>query len=287
MLPARMATEGLTLILGVPRPPPRPRRAGHFPVANVCRITTGFRDNFRDGSMLLGYARVSTDDQDLALQRRALREAGCRRLYEEKLSGVQRNRPELARLLDQVRDDDVLVVTRLDRLARSTRDLLDVAEQLRDAGAGLRSLAEPWADTTGPAGRMVLTVFAGIAEFERALILGRTSAGRVAAQQKGVRFGRPPALAPDQVALGRKLVDEGKPVREVVQHVQGRGVHRAQLHPVAYLARPGRNQCRSKWLPLGHPAALSGPVADPVRTPCGRAIQFWHIGLCVSGGGVT
>jgi len=100
----------------------------------------------------------------------------------------------------------LLVVTRLDRLARSTRDLLDVAERLRDAGAGLRSLAEPWADTTSPAGRMVLTVFAGIAEFERALILSRTSAGRAAAQQNGVRFGRPPALAPDQVALGRKLV---------------------------------------------------------------------------------
>ena len=141
--------------------------------------------------MLLGYARVSTDDQDLALQRRALREAGCRRLYEEKLSGAQRNRPELARLLDQVRDDDVLVVTRLDRLARSTRDLLDVAERLRDADVGLRSLAEPWADTSSPAGCMVLTVFAGIAEFERTLILGRTSAGRIAAQQKGVRFGRP------------------------------------------------------------------------------------------------
>ena len=100
--------------------------------------------------MLLGYARVSTDDQDLALQRRALRDAGCRRLFEEKLSGAQRNRPALARLLDQVRDDDVLVVTRLDRLARSTRDLLDVAERLRDADAGLRSLAEPWADTTRP-----------------------------------------------------------------------------------------------------------------------------------------
>ncbi len=121
--------------------------------------------------MLLGYARVSTDDQDLALQRRALREAGCRRLFEEKLSGAQRNRPELARLLDQVRDDDVLVVTRLDRLTRSTRDLLDVAERLRDAGAGLRSLAEPWADTTSPAGRMVLTVFTGIADYaERAVM---------------------------------------------------------------------------------------------------------------------
>jgi len=177
--------------------------------------------------MLLGYASVSTDDQDLALQRRALRSAGCRRLYEEKLSGAQRNRPEVARLLDQVREDDVLVVTRLDRLARSTRDLLDMAERLREAGAGLRSLAEPWADTTSPAGRMVLTVFSGIAEFERALILGRTSAGRVAAQAKGVRFGRPPVLAPDQVALGRRLVEEGQPVREVARLLK---VHRATLY---------------------------------------------------------
>lgn len=177
--------------------------------------------------MLLGYARVSTDEQDLSLQRRALREAGCRRLYEEKLSGAQRNRPELARLLDQVREGDVVVITRPDRLARSTRDLLDVAERLRDADAGLRSLAEPWADTTSPAGRMVLTVFAGIAEFERALIIGRTSAGRAAAKEKGIRFGRPPVLAADQVALGRRLVEEGRPVREVAQLLT---VHRATLY---------------------------------------------------------
>ena len=100
--------------------------------------------------MLLGYACVSTDGQDLALKHRALREVGCRRLYEEKLSGAQRNRPELARLLDQVRDDDVLVVTRLDRLARSTRDLLDVVERLRDAVARgeLRPLRDPAAQGT-------------------------------------------------------------------------------------------------------------------------------------------
>lgn len=102
-----------------------------------------------------------------------------------------------------------------------------MAERLRDSDAGLRSLAEPWADTTSAAGRMVLTVFAGIAEFERALILGRTSAGRVAAQEKGVRFGRPPVLAPDQVALGRRLVEEGNPVREVAQLLK---VHRATLY---------------------------------------------------------
>jgi len=112
-----------------------------------------------------------------------------------------------------MREGDVVVVTRLDRLARSTRDLLDIAERLRDVDAGLRSLAEPWADTTSPAGRMVLTVFAGIAEFERALILGRISAGREAAKQRGVRFGRPPALTPDQVVLGRRLVEEGTSVR--------------------------------------------------------------------------
>jgi len=127
--------------------------------------------------MLIGYARVSTDDQDLRVQRTALTDAGCRRIFEEKISGARRDRPELTRLLDHVREDDVLVVTRLDRLARSTRNLLDIAERLKELGAGLRSLAEPWADTTSAAGRMVLTVFAGIAEFERDLIHQRTSSG--------------------------------------------------------------------------------------------------------------
>ena len=105
--------------------------------------------------MLIGYARVSTDDQDLRLQRAALKEAGCKRTFEEKVSGAKRDRPELAKMIEQLRDDDTVVVTRLDRLARSTRDLLDIAEKLKEVGAGLRSLAEPWADTTSPAGRMV------------------------------------------------------------------------------------------------------------------------------------
>jgi len=165
--------------------------------------------------MLLGYARVSTDDQNLEPQRTALRAAGCRQLYVEKASGAKRDRPELNRLLGQLRDNDVLVITRLDRLARSTRDLLDLAEQIQNAKAGLRSLAEPWADTTSPAGGMVLTVFAGIAEFERALIHQRTSTGRVAARQRGVRFGRTPKLGPEQLAFARRLVDAGRPVREV------------------------------------------------------------------------
>jgi len=100
----------------------------------------------------------------------------------------------------------VIVVICFNGLARLTRDLLDIAERLRDVDAGMHNLAEPWADTTSPAGRVVLTVFAGIAEFERKLILGRTSAGREAAKQRGVRFERPLALTLDQVALGRRLL---------------------------------------------------------------------------------
>ena len=167
--------------------------------------------------MLIGYARVSTGDQNLELQRVALGEAGCARIYEEKLSGANRNRPELVRLLDHLRGGDVVIVYRLDRLARSTRDLLEIAEQLKEADAGLRSLSEPWADTTSPAGRMVLTVFAGIAEFERALIHERTGAGRAAARARGVRFGRPPKLTAEQLVVARRLIDEGTAVREAAR----------------------------------------------------------------------
>lgn len=117
--------------------------------------------------MLIGYAGVSTNDQDFSQQRAALTAAGCIRLYEEKVSGAKRDRPELGRMLDHLRETDMVVITRLDRLARSTKNLLDLAEQLNEGKAGLRSLAEPWADMTSSAGPMVLTVFGGIAEFER------------------------------------------------------------------------------------------------------------------------
>ncbi|MFV0645875.1 MAG: recombinase family protein [Sphingomonadaceae bacterium] len=177
--------------------------------------------------MLIGYARVSTDDQDLQLQRGELREARCERIFEEKQSGARRDRPELARLMEHLRTGDVLVVTRLDRLARSTRDLLDIAQQLTDAKAGLRSIAEPWADTTSPAGRMVLTVFAGIAEFERELIHQRTSSGREAAKTRGVKFGRPSKLNAEQIALGKRLIEEGQSVREVAKMLN---CHHATLY---------------------------------------------------------
>ena len=177
--------------------------------------------------MLVGYARVSTEDQGLTGQHSALKDIGCKRIYEEKVSGARRSRPELARMLDQLHAGDVVVVSRLDRLARSTRDLLEIAEQLKEAGAGLRSLREPWADTTSPAGRMVLTVFAGIAEFERELIRERTRVGRMAAKTRDMRFGRPPKLTADQIALARRLVSEGTSVPEASKLLN---VYRATLY---------------------------------------------------------
>ena len=114
-------------------------------------------------------------------------------LFEEKTSGARKKRPQLERLLTELRVDDVFV-TRLDPLARSTSELLRIAETIEEKNTGLQSIAEPWADTTTTAGRMVLTVFAGIAEFERSLIATRTEEGRRAAQARGVPFGRPPKL---------------------------------------------------------------------------------------------
>ncbi|MQT77937.1 recombinase family protein [Pseudomonas helleri] len=182
----------------------------------------------------IGYARVSTQGQDLEQQRIALGQNGCQRIFEEKVSGAKRDRPELSRLLDHLRPGDVLTVTRLDRLARSTSDLLHIAERINDSGAGLRSLAEPWADTTSPAGRMVLTIFAGIADFERSLIGERTSVGRAAALARGVRFGPRPALSAEQIVHARRLIEEeGRPVTEAARILN---VHRATLYRA--LARP-------------------------------------------------
>ncbi|QPQ89161.1 recombinase family protein (plasmid) [Burkholderia gladioli] len=179
------------------------------------------------GAFLIGYARVSTRDQDLTNQEAQLRAAGCGRVFAEKITGARRDRQQLDRLLDHLRAGDVVVVTRLDRLARSIRDLLDIVERIRDAGAGLRSLAEPWADTTTPAGRMVLTVFGGMAEFERSLIVERTSSGRAAAKARGTKFGRKPTLTPAQLNHAYRLVDEGNMGMQEIADLLG--IHRSTL----------------------------------------------------------
>jgi DNA invertase Pin-like site-specific DNA recombinase len=176
----------------------------------------------------IGYARVSTDDQDLTNQRAELHAAGCARIFAEKITGTQRDRPELARLLDHLRAGDVVTVTRLDRLARNTRDLLEIAERIQTMGAGLRSLAEPWADTSSPAGKMILTIMAGIAEFERSLIIERTRNGREAAKARGVKFGPRPTLTPAQIEHGRSLIDQsGLTVKAAAELL---GVHRSTLY---------------------------------------------------------
>lgn len=145
-----------------------------------------------------GYARVSTDSQTLAAQDATLRAAGVAKTYSEKISGAVSDRPELAKLLKRLEPGDVLVVTRLDRLARSTRDLLNILDIVSKAGAGFRSLADAWADTTTPHGRLMLTVLGGLAEFERELIRAHTGEGRKRAQARGVKFGRPRKLTPHQ-----------------------------------------------------------------------------------------
>src|SRR3954462_2586951 len=158
--------------------------------------------------MLIGYARVSTKDQETATQVAALKAAGCEPIYREKASGGRWDRPELHRLLDHLRKGDVLVVWKLDRLSRSLRDVLTLMEQLREAGAGFRSLTEA-IDTTTPAGRMMMQMVGAFAEFERAMLRERTKAGLDAARQDGRIGGRRPKLSPQQQAEIRKIVAKG------------------------------------------------------------------------------
>jgi DNA invertase Pin-like site-specific DNA recombinase len=147
---------------------------------------------------LYGYARVSTREQDLSAQDAELMAAGCAKVYREKVSGAKTDRPELAKLIRRLEPGDVLVVTRLDRLARSTRDLLNVIAELTERGAGFKSLKDSWADTTTPHGKLMLTILGGLAEFERSLIVARTGEGRKRAKDRGVKFGRPRKLTPHQ-----------------------------------------------------------------------------------------
>ncbi len=143
---------------------------------------------------ILGYARVSTNGQDYNGQIAELRAAGCERIYREKVSGAKSDRAELGKLLKALTAGDVAIVSRLDRLARSTLDLLTILRRVTEAGAKFRSLKDPWADTTTPHGELMVTILAGLATFERHLIKARTDDGRKAAQARGVRFGRPPKL---------------------------------------------------------------------------------------------
>lgn len=159
--------------------------------------------------MLIGYARVSTQDQDTQAQISALQAAGCERIFEEKASGGRWERPELHRLLEQLGEGDLVVVWKLDRLSRSLKDVLALMEQIERAGAGFRSLTEA-IDTTSPAGRMMMQIVGAFAEFERAMLRERTVNGLAAARQQGRVGGRRPKLKTRQQQEIVRLVSSGQ-----------------------------------------------------------------------------
>jgi DNA invertase Pin-like site-specific DNA recombinase len=167
--------------------------------------------------MKIGYARVSTQGQTLEFQLDQLRQAGCEEVYKEIASGAQSDRQQLRTLLKALEPGSIVVVTRLDRLARSTVDLLTTVKAIADKGGLFKSLAEHWADTTTPAGRLMLTVLGGLAEFERELINARTSEGRERAKKAGIRMGRKPILTPHQIAEVRERKAGGESVRQLAR----------------------------------------------------------------------
>ena len=177
--------------------------------------------------MLIGYARVSTNQQELSLQADALSAAGCERLFQETESGAQRDRPQLAAALEYMRNGDTLVVWRLDRLARSIKQLIETMEILEQRGIELRCLAQP-IDTATPGGKLVFHIFAALAEFERSLIRDRTNAGLSAARARGRTGGRPQKLTEADKKKARALISSG--AYSMLEVARELGVSRATLY---------------------------------------------------------
>src|SRR5215469_10086111 len=192
---------------------------------------------------LFGYARVSTRDQNLAAQDAELMAAGCAKVFKEKVSGVKTDRPELAKVIGRLEPGDVLVVTRLDRLARSTRDLLNVIAAISERGAGFKSLKDTWADTTTAHGRLMLTVLGGLAEFERELIRARTGEGRKRAKERGVRFRRPRKMTPHQRQEALQRLAAGETQADVARTYRP-DVARPALQAEA-CEQPSQGACRA------------------------------------------
>jgi DNA invertase Pin-like site-specific DNA recombinase len=166
---------------------------------------------------IVGYCRVSTDGQTLDAQIDELKRAGATKLYAEKQSGARTDRPQLRRAIDALGEGDTLLVTRIDRLARSTRDLLNNLYTVTERGAAFKSLADPWVDTSSPMGEFMLTVLGGVATLERHLIKARTDTGIKRARAAGIKFGRPSALNKHQQEEALKLLADGKLQSEVAR----------------------------------------------------------------------
>jgi DNA invertase Pin-like site-specific DNA recombinase len=167
--------------------------------------------------MIIGYARVSTQDQRLEGQLEALKAAGATKVYQEKISGARADRPQLARLMASLKPDDVVIITKLDRLGRSTRELLELIDRISKAGAAFRSLGDPLWDTSSPQGRLLSTLLAAIAEFERELIRERTGEGRKRALAAGVKFGRKRKLSDYQRAEAIKRREAGETLSSIAK----------------------------------------------------------------------
>ena len=191
-------------------------------------LTTG-------GVMLIGYARVSTDDQNLDLQRDALRKAGCEKIYEDRISGANAARPGLALAMEVARATDVIAVWRLDRLSRSLHDLILLARKLDEAGIGLMSLQEK-IDTSSSGGKLIFHMFGALAEFERNLIRERTQAGLNAARARGRKGGRPKSLDPAKRQVAVKLYGEKQ--HTIAEICRIMGISKPTLYN--YLAEAGR-----------------------------------------------
>lgn len=168
---------------------------------------------------LIGYARVSTVEQELDLQHDALRNAGCERIFDDRASGARADRPGLSGALAYLRQGDVLVIWKFDRLGRSIRHLIDVVADLDRRGIGLRSLTEA-VDTTTSGGRLLFHIFGALAQFERDLIIERTSAGLRAAEARGRKGGRRPVITPDKLRRARRHIADGLTVREAAARLK-------------------------------------------------------------------
>ena len=157
--------------------------------------------------MKIGYARVSTEEQNLDRQLDSLKEAGCEKIFREKITGTKKERPELDKLMEQLRSGDLIIISDLTRLSRSVKDLFSLVDQIEKKGANIKSLKESWMDTSTPQGKLMFTIFAGISQFERDLISQRTIEGLVAARARGKKGGRPPKDEKD-IKLAKKMYEE-------------------------------------------------------------------------------
>ena len=188
--------------------------------------------------MKLGYARCSTLDQNLDWQIDALTKEGCDRIFQEKFTGTKKDRPELLRMMDMLREGDTVIICELTRLSRSVKDLFDLVEQVEKAGANIKSLKEPWLDTTTPQGRLLFTIFSGVSQFERELIRERTMEGLASARARGRMGGRP---GKDKKIVEQALTLYDSKAYSVEEISKTTGISRATLYKYVNLRKEAQN----------------------------------------------